>query len=217
MASKSKKTFFGHNYVVLDLETSGYSPEEGNFITEIAVIGVDGATLKETVRAETFVSAYGGEVINQEALDVTGISRGQIESGDSFKNVVKDLIDLAKSLKNGKHNKPILVAHNSKFERLFLVHLFKCAKKNIWDYFEMDMEDTMKMSRDRFHMESKHDLSTVAERFGLANDSAHRALADTEITFNVFVCFKSQFRQLKTTVVSGGKSKRFRETFKFPI
>tara|TARA_R110000744_G_scaffold114523_2_gene214228 strand:- start:9950 stop:10603 length:654 start_codon:yes stop_codon:yes gene_type:complete len=217
MAKKAEKTFFGHHYVVLDLETSGYEPEDGHFITEIAIIAVNGETLQVEAEAESFISPYGGEIIDQSALDVTGISRSQIESGEPFKNVVADLIELAKGLKNGKYNKPILVAHNSKFERKFLVHIFACAKRNLYDYFEVDMEDTMKMSRDRFYMEPKHDLSTVAGRFKLANDSSHRAMADTKITYSVFVAFKSQFRQMKTAMVGGTKSRRFRDTFKFPI
>jgi len=207
--------YYGHNYVCLDLETSGFEPSQGNFITEIALILICGKKLDIIGEAESFVSPYGGEVIDQKALDATGISRAQINGGESYKEIVKDMIDVAKELKIGKYNKPILVAHNAKFERKFLEHLFLMANRNIWDYFEHDMYDTMKMSRDKFGSEKSHTLSSLCERFDIVNDSAHRAMADTKVTAQVFIAMQSQFRGSKTKIINNSKSVRFRDTFKF--
>ena len=75
------------NYIVFDCETGGLY-EDKNPITQYAAVILDGSTLKEIDRWETFVKPYADLVIEQEALDRTMVSMSDINKGMSVKEFI---------------------------------------------------------------------------------------------------------------------------------
>ena len=75
------------NYIVFDCETGGLD-ESKNPITQYAAVILDGKTLKEIDRWETFVKPYADLVIEQEALDRTMVSMSDINSGLNVKEFI---------------------------------------------------------------------------------------------------------------------------------
>lgn len=75
------------NYIVFDTETGGLD-ETKNPITQYAAVVLDGRTLKEIDRWETFVKPYGDLVIEKEALEHTMVSMSDINKGLKVKDFV---------------------------------------------------------------------------------------------------------------------------------
>jgi len=99
------------NFIVFDLETGGFS-EHKNPICEIAMIAIDGETLKERGRYEAIIAPYNDTLIYEpSALKVNGLTMKKIEGGRQAKDVIKDITDFAKEHKSGS-KKPVLVGHN---------------------------------------------------------------------------------------------------------
>ena len=75
------------NYIVFDKETGGLD-ETKKPITQYAAVVLDGRTLKEIDRWETFVKPYGDLVIEKDALDHTMVSMSDINKGLKVKDFV---------------------------------------------------------------------------------------------------------------------------------
>jgi DNA polymerase III alpha subunit (gram-positive type) len=203
-----------HNYMVFDTETTGLD-EEKNCIIEIGLTILDGGSYKEYGEYETFVQIYGEGEIEAKAMEVTGITMQQIEGGLHVVKMVTDLINMAKEFKNGRYKKPILVAHNAPFDRKFIVKAFELAGKCLFDHFELDFEDTMKMSRAKWVNEKGHKLSDLCERLNIPIYGSHRAMNDVRPTVKAFVMFKKLLTGEVVVKSEGSSEKRFREKFKF--
>jgi DNA polymerase III epsilon subunit-like protein len=203
-----------HNYILFDTETTGLD-ETKNCIVEIGCTMIDGGTLQEYGEWETFVQIYGEGEIDPVAMEITGITMQQIEGGMHVAKMVTDLISMSKEFKNGRYKKPILVAHNSPFDRKMLAKAFELCKKNLYDYFEESFEDTMTMSRCKWPNESGHKLSDVCERLGIPQFNAHRAMGDVRPMAKAFVIFKKLQRGEANITIEGATGKRFRDKFQF--
>lgn len=204
------------NFIVCDLETGGLSAAK-NPITEVACVVLD-YQLNIIKEYESLVKPYGNLVIEKQALEATKMSLDEINKGKDSKDVVLELIDLFKSLKVGKFTKPILVGHNfEKFDLKFLVELFKFHNKDIFDYVEEHIEDTMWISRKKWGHDNESidfKLVTCCNRAGANLIQAHRALPDTRATAQLFIylmkCLRGEGSSEKPKEV-----KRIRESFKF--
>lgn len=203
------------NFIVIDCETGGLSADK-NPLTEIALVILD-YQLNVIKEYETLIKPYGNLVIGREALEVTKLTIEEINSGKEPKQVVTELIDIFKSLKVGKFSKPILVGHNlEKFDIKFISKLFEFHNKNVFDYVEEHMEDTMWISREKWgHEESGPDfkLTTCCNRAGIELVDAHRALPDTRSTAQLFVHLMKSLRGEGQIVKK--EEKKVRELFRF--
>ena len=84
------------DYIVFDCETGGLD-ETKNPITQYAAVILDGSTLKEIDRWETFVKPYGNLVIEQQALDSTMVTMSDINKGMNVKDFVATAIEFWES------------------------------------------------------------------------------------------------------------------------
>lgn len=154
------------DYVVLDLETTGFDPEWDEII-EIAAIKVRN---KEEV--EIYNTLVKPEIeIDEYIKNLTGITNEMVSDAPRIEKVLPKLIEFI--------GQDVVIGHNVNFDINFIYD--KCI--DCLDYkFSNNFIDTMRIAR-RLYPEEKHNkLNDLEIRFGLKNDNAHRALSDARLT-----------------------------------
>lgn len=221
MASKEKY----YNYIVFDVETGDLEPEKAP-MTQIALVVINGKTLEELCRYSTFIKPYGKELgltYQKAALDYTGITMAQIESGKPIKEVVQDLIEICKTAREQNTHvayKPLFVGHNVKFDRKFLKWAFTYCKEDLYKHVqEDDYFCTMRLSQAKYFPEGpelKYTLEASCERNEIELLDGHDAINDTLATKELFISFIRALRE-NTGSVETSQEIRFRDNFKFEI
>lgn len=202
-----------NNYIVFDCETGGLDPKV-NPITEIAFIAFQGEDFKEIGKYETFIAPYGAMQYEPKALEITKITMEMIQGGLQVKQAVKNIIQFFKDVKRRGRHKPLLIAHNAKFDKGMIEALFEEVGKDLYDFVEPIYLDTMWFSRLKEPEKTKHNLGTLCEREGVELVNAHRAMDDVEATKQAFCNIISKMRS-SDMVASGEPKQSFRATFKF--
>jgi DNA polymerase-3 subunit epsilon len=164
-------------FAVVDLETTGWSPEQAA-ITEIGAVRVRaGARRGEFVRQGEFASLVNpGTPVPPGIADLTGITDWMLAAAPRLGTVLPGLLDFAKGC--------VLVAHNAPFDLGFLVA--GCGDLGLaWPGFTV--LDTVMLARRVMDPDEVPDckLSTLAGFFGARTAPNHRALADARATADV--------------------------------
>jgi len=164
-------------FAVVDLETTGWSPEQAA-ITEIGAVRVRaGARRGEFVRQGEFASLVNpGTPVPPGIADLTGITDWMLAAAPRLGAVLPGLLDFAQGC--------VLVAHNAPFDLGFLVA--GCGDLGLaWPGFTV--LDTVMLARRVMDPDEVPDckLSTLAEFFGARTAPNHRALADARATADV--------------------------------
>lgn len=206
------------DYCIFDFETGGFSPEK-NPALEIAMLMIDGTTLKEKSRWETFIKPYGGLIIEQRALDVNGLKMSDINKGLEKREVAKSIVEFFKKSnpKNAVKSRPIMVGHNVDFDLRFMEVIFNEEKKGIWDYIDPYPEDTLRWARRMFPKESSHKLGHVCGLVGINLTDAHKAMNDVVATKDFLVHAIKRLRKEAGVVKTENTAtiNKQRVTFKF--
>lgn len=156
-------------YVVFDLETTGLDLMS-NGITEIGAVKIINGKIKE--QWTTLVKP--DYKIDQENFKITGISNEMVKDSPKIGQVLPDFMKFI--------NGAVLVAQNAEFDMKFLKR-FAIAE----DYdVKNKVMDTMEISRKYMPELRKHDLATLADRFGVVFHH-HRALSDAYATAEIFI------------------------------
>jgi len=156
---------------VLDFETTGLSPNQGDRATEIAVILLRGGQIVD--RYQSLMNA--GRHIPYDVVNLTGITNDMIASAPSASKVMREAAEFV-----GNH--PV-VAHNAGFDKRFwqaeLTFLGMAA--------EQSFACTMLASRRIYPHAQSHKLSTLVEMLRLPKSGrAHRAMVDAEMTSHLW-------------------------------
>lgn len=185
------------NYIVFDCETGGLDHNK-NPITQIALLTLDGSTLKEINRFETFIAPYDNLKIEKVTLEITGFTMKEIESGVSKKEAVNLLSDYIKSSTTNYHpsNKPIMVGHNVQFDMGFIGSLFEREGKDIYEIVSRTQVDTMVLAKMYSPKKSNKSirLGNVCEWFDIELKNAHSAMPDVIATAELFKTFTNTLR-----------------------
>lgn len=232
-----------NSFIVLDFETGGLDPRL-HAITEVAAVAIKGDTLEKIDLFSSFVKPYGKDQVERDgklvreydydeaALKSTGITFADIESGMDIKDVVNELLILFKKadLYPGKGAlRPIAVAHNSKFDKGFLIQPFVHCKKikefekclyggtDFYGNFQPEMLDTIIVSRMAYGHDddmTNYKLQSCITRSGIELSDAHRAINDTLATKDMVCSF---INKLRSDGGSGGQEvkTKFRKHFQF--
>ena len=182
--------------VVLDLETTGFSPFSEE-ITEVGFVTLDGGTLEVMGMFDSLIDIKGK--IPQKVASITNINNEMTKKFGLPKEVVGTY--LREALKDA-----IVVAHNASFDFSFLAHHFDVEP----DYFY----DTLSLSRIAFPDEKKHDLKTVCQRFSVPLDGHHRALNDAMATAVILKVLLKDYNTWKNinTLHGGGRGIKYKPT-----
>lgn len=174
--------------IVLDTETTGFDPEQGDRIVEIGAIELynhmpTGRTFHEYINPERGIpqDAFDIHGIGPDLLDVPRPPRpGEVILRDKplFKQVAQSFVDFVADAK--------LVIHNAAFDMKFLNAELK------WLNFQQlpweQAVDTLAIARKRFPG-SPASLDALCRRFNIDNASRtlHGALLDSEILAEVYL------------------------------
>jgi DNA polymerase-3 subunit epsilon len=164
-------------FAVVDLETTGWSPEQAA-ITEIGAVRVRaGGRRGEFERQGEFASLVNpGMPVPPGIADLTGITDWMLAAAPRLGAVLPGLLDFARGC--------VLVAHNAPFDLGFLVA--GCGDLGLaWPGFTV--LDTVMLARHVMDPDEVPDckLGTLAGFFGARTAPNHRALADARATADV--------------------------------
>ncbi len=168
---------FEDSFVIVDLETTGLSPKNGEII-EIGAIKV--VNNKIVDKMDVFVRP--SRPLSWFTTNLTGITNEMVDEGLSTKEALKVFDDFSSGLR--------LMAHNAKFDMSFLnTYMQKELGKGVRD----DSMDTLLLSRAILKDIPNHKLGTLADYFGIDYTGAHRALKDCEITLDVYNSLRKKY------------------------
>lgn len=216
------------SFVILDCETGGFEADK-NPITQIAFLILDGETLEEKKRFETFIKPYDNLVITKEALNSTMVKMSDINAGidaDKLAPVLVDIFTKENTNRAGKFKdmgRPLIVGHNIAFDKKFLRYFFSRIKVDLNTLFQDEGVDTMFLSKSAWFHPGYNDelgdginLTTCCKRMGIKLKDAHGAMADVLATAELFKGFIERLRNDGQSVSEKkGKEKKQREFFEF--
>ena len=164
------------DYTVIDLETTGLSPSVCEIIECAAVKVRDGVVVDSYSR---LVRPY--IAVPPFITALTGISNLMLRDEADIEHVLPEYL--------GFIGDDIVVGHNVGFDIGFLC---AASRRMCGDEFANDYIDNMRLSRRLFPGERHHRLCDLEQRFGLHNERAHRALADTLLTQQCYERLKQE-------------------------
>lgn len=170
--------------IVLDTETTGLKPEDGNRIVEIACVElIDGQKTGRVFQ----------KYINPEresepgAFAVHGLTTEFLKDKPKFNEIVDEFIEFIRGSD--------LVIHNSRFDvKMINAEFDKINKGSLWGYIT-NITDTLELDRRLFPKERKHSLDAICERFGISLEdrTLHGALIDTQLLADVYIEINKRF------------------------
>lgn len=160
-----------HKYAVIDLETTGLSPNHGDRITEIGIVILENGIIVD--QYESFINPERN--IPDDVVSITGITNDMVKDAPTFGSIAGEILEFVSDCE--------LVAHNASFERKFLEAEFQ----NSGFSTQNSILCTMLLSR-RINLDLKsHKLENLAKKYKIRQLAAHRALDDARVTAEVFV------------------------------
>ncbi|MBM3719405.1 MAG: DEDD exonuclease domain-containing protein [Actinobacteria bacterium] len=162
-------------FVVVDLETTGGSPEDCA-ITEIGAVKIRGGEV--IGEFQTLINP--GTGIPPFIAVLTGITDAMVSEAPKIENVLPTFIEFC-----GSPESTILVAHNAPFDISFLRAAMMRSGRP-WPKYRV--LDTAKIARRVLTRDEvpNNKLSTLAPFFGADSQPNHRALDDAKATVDVF-------------------------------
>jgi DNA polymerase-3 subunit epsilon len=167
---------FAKELAIVDLETSGTSPE-GARITEFAMVRIRAGELAE--EWSTLVNP--GTPIPPMIQSMTGITDRMVARAPRFAEVAETIA--------GKLEGCVLVAHNARFDYGFLKAEF--ARTGV--PFSAQTLCTVRLSRALYPHEHSHGLDALIARHRLPADQRHRALGDARIVWAFLQLIRASF------------------------
>lgn len=169
-----------HPVVVIDFETTGMSPERGARVTEVGAVLVEEGRI--TGRFQSLMDA--GMRIPPAIEAYTGISNAMIRAAPPAGEVME-------ALRGFIGNTP-LVAHNARFDRLFLDAELARIRREC----SAEMACSLLISRRVFPGAPSYSLGNLLAYLDLPTDRVfHRALADATATAELWLRIVSEQRQ----------------------
>ena len=172
---------FPDTYCVIDVETTGRSPQWDHIIEVAAVKISDG---RETGRFSSLIqppSMPGGTHVDEFIAALTGITDEMLAGAPFAPDVLAELAAFV-------GDTPV-VGHYVGFDINFLYDSFD---RYLDRPFSNDYIDTLRIAR-KLHPEmSHHRLADLVDLFGVTHNDAHRAMGDVEATAECFARLKDE-------------------------
>ena len=160
------------DFVVFDIETTGFSPVN-NRIIEIGAVKVSGGNVVD--HFSTFVNPQ--TPIPFEIEKLTGIRDDMVVDAPVIEEILPQFLEFARGC--------VLVAHNANFDMSFIQE--NARRQGLsWDFTYVD---TVGIARVLLPNQAKHTLDAVAKTLNISLENHHRAVDDAECTALIFVRF----------------------------
>lgn len=163
------------NFVVTDLETTGFSPGLSQII-EVAAVRLRGYEIE----AEFSALVDPGTEVPWKITEVTGITTGMVRGQRKIHEVLPRYLAFL--------GEGCFVAHNAPFDQRFLDY----ESTRLGYPFAPATFCTLALARRFLTGLRSRSLDAVAQHLGIVNQSRHRALGDARATSEVLRCFLRQ-------------------------
>lgn len=160
------------DFVVFDIETTGFSPVNDRII-EIGAVKVSGGEVVD--RFSAFVNPK--VPIPYEIEKLTGIRDEMVLDAPDIEEVLPQFLAFCADC--------VLVAHNANFDMSFIME----NAGRLGFPTEYTYVDTVGIARVLLPNQNKHTLDAVAKTLGISLENHHRAVDDAECTAWIFVKF----------------------------
>ena len=161
-----------YTVIVLDFETTGLSPQQGDRAIEIGAVRIDNNTITDSFQSLMNPGCW----INYFIENYTGITNEMVKNAPPCGQVMAEFADFI-----GDYP---LVAHNASFDRKFLESELNMIGRGK----EYNMACSMLAARRLFQNAPDHKLGTLVEYCDIETDGTfHRALADAEMTARLWI------------------------------
>ena len=165
---------------VIDFETTGLDPFNGDRPTEVAVVFVRNQKIIDRFQSLT----NPGRPVPSFVTSLTGITNEMVRDAPPIEIVMEEL--------HAKIGDVPLIAHNASFDKKFLdIELERIGRRRRQDFI-----CSMRIARRVLRSASNYKLGTLVEHVGLACSSdAHRALADAEMTAKLWTAMEQTLQR----------------------
>lgn len=160
------------DYVVFDLETTGFSPVN-NRIIEIGAVKIQDGRI--TDRFSTFVNPK--QPIPYKIQQLTSIRDEDVMDAPEIEEILPQFLEFSRGC--------VMVAHNASFDMSFI----KENAKRMNLEREDTVVDTVGIARILLTHQAKHTLDACAKTLGISLENHHRAVDDAEATAEIFQKF----------------------------
>lgn len=165
---------FRKTFIAFDVETTGLNSSSDRIVEIGAVL------FKEGVPIQSFGTLVNPKVrIAASASAINNITNEMLNSAPNEQEVYPQLVEFLGDALDGKIT---MCAHNASFDFGFLSNTFSRLGYDA----KIKYVDTLSLSRKHIKGIVNHKQETVAEYFGLINDTAHRAESDADICGKIF-------------------------------
>ncbi|MTW12621.1 DNA polymerase III subunit epsilon [Pseudoduganella eburnea] len=184
--------------IVLDTETTGINPKQGNRIIEIGCVEL----FERKLTGNNFHRYINPERDSEEgALAVHGLTTEFLRDKPRFHEVVEELREYIQGAE--------VIIHNAPFDLGFLNHEFNLLKLPTFDSHINGVIDTLVQAKE-MRPGKRNSLDALCEHFGISNAhrKLHGALLDAELLADVYLAMTRGQNSLGMDIVieesSGG-------------
>ncbi len=186
IASDPKGQTLDDAYVVFDLETTGFSPEQCRII-EIGAVKIEQGKITE--HFSTFVNP---EIpIPFRIEELTHISDDMVLDAPVIEKILPEFMDFCRGC--------VMVAHNASFDMSFIEK--NCERQGL--PCEKTVVDTVAMARVLLPALNRYKLDTLAKALQVPLGSHHRAVDDAECTAHIFLKLAAMLKKQEIHTLEG--------------
>ncbi|WP_029407726.1 DNA polymerase III subunit epsilon [Thiomicrorhabdus sp. Milos-T2] len=165
--------------IILDTETTGFEPHNGDRIIEIGAVEMFKRRLTNNNYHQYI---YPERTVPQDAIDVHGITDEFLQDKPVFAKVADAFMEYVAGAE--------LIIHNAPFDVGFINHELSLLPGNKWGKIEDHcvITDSLKMAR-KSYPGQRNSLDALCKRLGIdnSNRTLHGALLDSEILADVYL------------------------------
>ncbi|MBI4546980.1 MAG: hypothetical protein HY707_03310 [Ignavibacteriae bacterium] len=175
------------DFLIVDVETTGLSPEYSDRVCEIGAVKLRGSAVIETFG--TLIDPQ--RPVSSGAYAINRISPEMLRNAPAFSEVADRLWQLMQD--------SVLVAYNAPFDLSFLVNEFRLLG---YPEIKNPIADALALARQLLGGLGKYPQENVARAVGIPFPVKHRALEDAMVTAKIFTLFCSILKAHDCTLVS---------------
>lgn len=165
------------DYLALDLETTGLSPERDRIIEIGAVKYKEGEAVGEF---SCLIKIC--QPLPEKITELTGITKEMLSHGREEREAITEFLEFAKDC-------PVLLGHNIGFDYSFL----KVAALRFGAEFEREALDTLYFARKLHPDLESRSLSALCAYYGIVPERAHRAVEDARSAHRLYGSLVAKF------------------------
>ena len=173
------------DYVVFDLETTGFSPVHDEII-EIGAVKVQSG--KVTDHYSVFVNP--GRPVPPHITELTSIDDSMVADAPGIETILPEFLEFCEGCS--------LVAHNADFDVSFIEE----KAEKLGYSCDFTVLDTVQMARLLLTDLNRFKLNTVCKHLGIKQEHHHRAVDDARVTAEVFLRFVEMLEERGVNTVA---------------